>query len=320
MDDSSKEFLNIFDILNNKGINNFEKNLSELSDNLPKNITININSQEKNLSFISDIDSFYENFDDLNLKNQKKDSIYLIKIKDENYLESGMKIENYLNFISNINDENFSKCEKCKIDKNSYYCSICKKNFCVGCRLICKNKMHIIKELNSLKNDVDNYKKYIQLFISKFYIEVSQKQIEGIEKKENNYNIFDSNDIINEIGENINNYTYDIILIKTLIDKDYINYNHYMNIEESYSYLLKKTSKFQKFLYELNMSENKQSQIIEIEIFFKPNIKNIELNGVNEYLGEIYTNLLIEEKNINIKPKIGYIRKKIKKNNNSYIK
>ena len=159
-----------------------------------------------------------------------------------------------------------------------------------------------------MKNDVDNYKKYIQLFISKFYIEVSQKQIEGIEKKENNYNIFDSNDIINEVGKNINNYTYDIILIKTLIDKDYINYNHYMNIEESYSYLLKKSSKFQKFLYELNMSENKQSQIIEIEIFFKPNIKNIELNGVNEYLGEIYTNLLIEEKNINIKPKIGYMK------------
>ena len=81
-----------------------------------------------------------------------------------------------------------------------------------------------------------------------------------------------------------------------------------MNIEESYSYLLKKSSKFQKFLYVLNMSENKQSQIIEIEIFFKPNIKNIELNGVNEYLGEIYTNLLIEEKNINIKPKIGYMK------------
>ena len=91
MDDSSKEFLNIFDILNNKGINNFEKNLSELSDNLPKNITININSQEKNLSFISDIDSLCENFDEINLKNSKKDVIDLIKIKDENYLESGMK-------------------------------------------------------------------------------------------------------------------------------------------------------------------------------------------------------------------------------------
>ena len=91
MDDSSKEFLNIFDILNNKGTSNFEKNLSELSEDLPKNITININSQEKNLSFISDIDSLCENFDEINLKNSKKDVIDLIKIKDENYLESGMK-------------------------------------------------------------------------------------------------------------------------------------------------------------------------------------------------------------------------------------
>ena len=44
----------------------------------------------------------------------------------------------------------------------------------------------------------------------------------------------------NEIEENLNEYTNDIILIKTIINKNYINYFHYINIQECLYYLLSK--------------------------------------------------------------------------------
>ena len=36
------------------------------------------------------------------------------------------------------------------------------------------------------------------------------------------------------------NYTSDITLIEIIIEKDYINYNHYINIIEIFNYMKKK--------------------------------------------------------------------------------
>ena len=51
---------------------------------------------------------------------------------------------------------------------------------------MCKNITYHFKHLNYLKNKIDNYKKFINIFISKYFFEVSKnekKEGEGIEKK-----------------------------------------------------------------------------------------------------------------------------------------
>ena len=54
----------------------------------------------------------------------------------------------------------------------------------------------MLRTIYYLKNKIDNYKKFINIFISKYFFEVSKnekKEGEGIEKKEKN-KTFDSND------------------------------------------------------------------------------------------------------------------------------
>ena len=159
-DNSITDNKSLFDFQNIKGSESFVKNLSEFSKEIPNNnYTININSQEHDFSFISEIGSLCEDLVNVKVSNQNKDLKQLIKIKDENYLESGIKIETFLNSISDINDDKFQKCELCKINGNIFFCSICNKHFCENCYIICQKNMHIIKDLNSLKINVENYKK-----------------------------------------------------------------------------------------------------------------------------------------------------------------
>ena len=44
----------------------------------------------------------------------------------------------------------------------------------------------------------------------------------------------------NEIEANLNEYTNDILLIKTIINKNYINYFHYINIKKMFILFKKK--------------------------------------------------------------------------------
>ena len=175
---------------------------------------------------------------------------------------------------------------------------------------MCKNINHNLKDLYYLKNKIDNYKKFINIFISKYFFEVSKnekKEGEGIEKKEKN-KTFDSNDFNSGIDESLSNYTNDIRLIKTIIDKNYTNYYHYLNIEECHIYITKKYQQFAKScLIDLSKSEDMQLQIVEND----NKIKNIALIGIEDYLEEIYMNLLLEERNNIIKPKSEYMMNQI---------
>lgn len=55
------------------------------------------------------------------------------------------------------------------------------------------------------------------------------------------------------------NYTSDITLIEIIIEKDYINYNHYINIIEIFNYMKKKFS-----LVLLNYKVGKNEKKIKI--------------------------------------------------------
>lgn len=241
---------NLFDISSEQGKNSFEKNLNDFSKNFPIDNTINNNSSEKTLSLSgSDID-LCKQMEDNKTPYKNKDRIPLIKIKDKNTLESGTKIDTYLNSVFDVDDGKYNKCKKCNHNNNiRFFCLNCSKHLCYNCSEKCKNEMHFRKDLNEKKGKIDRYRKKIKLFIRKYNFQIpdkSEKKENEIEKAEINYNSFDSNEINDEIRSNISNYPKDISLIEKIISKDYINYFHYQNIKECYLYMKKKYPEFSK--------------------------------------------------------------------------
>jgi len=111
----------------NEETNDFAKSLEEISK-VDRPSTINKISQTLNQT--STINNTIRN-----LKNEIKENIfpYLnkdkipeIKIKDENYFESGGKIENYLKTSINFIDNIYNICEKCNKINNCFYYLSCK--------------------------------------------------------------------------------------------------------------------------------------------------------------------------------------------------
>ena len=185
----------------NEETNDFAKSLEEISKDDPPS-TINKISQTLNQTStinntISDLkNEIKENiFPYLN-----KDKIPEIKIKDENYFESGDKIENYLKtpINKNFNDNKYNICEKCNRYNNCFYCFACNINLCEYC--------------------------------SENFIEPEKKETNG-EKEQKSYKVFDEDKIIvDKSSEKIKAYSNDILLIRNILEKNYDNYFHFKNI------------------------------------------------------------------------------------------
>ena len=170
--EESRSSLNDLDQVNEE-TNNLAKSLEEMP-NLDPPSTINKISQTLNQTStinntISDLkNEIKENiFPYLN-----KDKIPEIKIKDENYFESGDKIENYLktpinkNFIDNI----YNICERCNKNNNCFYCLSCKLNLCDNCSENCKNNWDELIVLQKSKDEIEYYKKEIKRIIKENFI------------------------------------------------------------------------------------------------------------------------------------------------------
>ena len=102
---------------------------------------------------------------------QDKDKIPEIKLKDENYLESGDKIETYIknpinNPLNNVFiDSSYNICEGCKENNNYIFCKKCQKNLCDNCSKDCETDLHDYIELQKLKNECEYYSKDIMRII-----------------------------------------------------------------------------------------------------------------------------------------------------------
>ena len=181
-----------------------------------------------------------------------KDEIPLIKIKDENYLESGERIVDYVGLLTQYDDNKFNICIICKKYNNEYYCNDCNKNICNICHKNCISNNHILIDLSEKFNTISNYIKNIrEIFEKDFTLTKNKKDYN--EKQTNNYNSFDEYEMNNEIEKKPKDYTYDILLIESIIDKNYKNYFHYKNIEDCFNYLVRK--------YAINsISENSNNQ------------------------------------------------------------
>ena len=289
--------------------NELQKDLSENSKNHLSSININLQSASMNNTTLYNL---YKQMKDNKSPYRNKEEIQEIKLKDKDTLSSDEKIETYLKSIPSFNDNKFNKCKKCKDKINNYFCTKCRENLCENCYNSCKNRNHYLINLDTKKKEIDYYKRYINSIISKCVFQVSKNEqsIEkDIEKKHRNYNDFDESDINNDIEENINNYTIDILLIQLIIEKNYINYFHYKNIEECYVYIKEQFADYYNpklDFDEYNESDmvdkiSKEKNSINKEIIkkikdnkeFKESLEKIISNGIKSILTNIQNEIKI---------------------------
>ena len=170
------------------------------------------------------------------------DEIPVLKIKNEDFLVRGERIESLIheNFPD---DDRFNRCKNCKEKKNKFFCENCEKNICENCSKNCQKNRHKLDELGDLKKEVDIKKRQIKEFLSK---------------------------LRKDSGEN-SQLPWDIALITYIVEKDYNNYFHFQNINESHSYLHTYeevyNNAFLKIIYAVNEENNLKEQERDYKIF-----------------------------------------------------
>ena len=139
-----------------------------------------INNQENQTSTNNDtIINLNKKIKENNLPYLDKDKIPEINIKDENYLEPDIIIEDYLQISikNNFNDNIYNICEKCMKNDNNVFCKYCKKNLCNNCFKDCKKDFHEVIELQKLNDEIEYYKKDIERIKKEYFIEPEKKKI-----------------------------------------------------------------------------------------------------------------------------------------------
>ena len=282
--DREKALEYILNYEDNKDQNNtLANNMSELSKlNPPSTInniasTLQTSTLKKNINILNDNKIPYPN----------SDKIPLIKIKYENYLEIdydfsntifdseiGKGIDIYMKSLVKFDDNKFNICSQCKKEQNYIFCMYCQNNFCAKCAFECLRKYHTFIKLEELSKDIEEDKISIKLIKSKYILSKEKQNNDRIEKENKNYDgVLEDNNII-EIEEKPMDYTNDIILIDTIIEKNYINYFHYINIQECLYYLLSKYEGSMTIKYRINYNNYNDNIRIFGEKFVKNN-KNI---------------------------------------------
>ena len=244
--------------------NTLANNMSELSELNPPSIINNITSTLQMGTLINNINMLNNN----KIPYPNYDEIPLIKIKNENYFEDGQDIDNYIKSIIKFDDNKFNICNQCKKEKNRYFCKECNENFCCECSDICWSEKHtliILKE--SFKDIEENKNKIVKLIKSKYILYKEKQNKDGKEKENKDYDKIIDDNKINEIEEKPMDYTNDIILIDTIMEKNYINYFHYINIQQCLYYIQGKYEGSMKIKYNRYYFDN-------IRIFGENFVKN----------------------------------------------
>ena len=239
---------------------------NDISIHFKKNVPSSITVKEEQIT--SQLNTIKANLEIL--KEHKipytSDKIDKIKIKNENQLESGIDIDNYLNSLEKFKDleemrkveTKFSECGECG-KLNYYFCEKCELNMCAKCSNDCQKKKHALINLKEMKEKINNYILEIRAVFAENCILNKIKKNKD-EKRERCYEFINEYELNSEVGEIPMNYTSDIILIEIIIEKkNYINYNHYINIIEIFNYMKKKFS-----LVLLNYKVRKNEKKIKI--------------------------------------------------------
>ena len=310
MDKSSSNFNMYDDKSRNDSLQKYMESISMKNPSL-SDIAIVLITSNSGLYSIEDIRNSIKY---IKIVYPDKDEIPLIKIKDENSLESGENIERYIFDLSGFDDSKFDKCGLCKYFPNYYFCRNCNKNICDEFYQKCLQNNHILNTLKELSDKISYYISNIRIIFDKNFIQPkNKKENDEIIKKNKNFDFLDEYEMNSEIEEKPMDYTYDILLIEAIIEKNYKNYFHYKNIEECFNYVIKKypinnineklnikndiNTGQNEIDIDENSSENNNDYIV---IRYKINETNVKIFG-NEFV----------EKNMNI-CKIVYEKKEYK--------
>ena len=216
----------------NKKFDSFQMNISEISKEFKELSKIT----KKNTSSFTKLSTFQKISEAMKSKKipyPDREEIPLIRVKNKNLFESGESIEKYIKNLIKFDDSKFNKCNICKKAGNNYFCKNCYKNICDIYKKNCVEKKHELINLFEELNKIIEYKTKIRLMFAEWFIlPKKEKENNEIIKETKNYSFVNEYEMNNEIEEKPMDYTYDIILIETIIEKNYINYFHYKNIEE----------------------------------------------------------------------------------------
>ena len=170
---------------NNVLINTMNSLDKELKDDIPNSIN---NQGNKTSSINNTIFNLKDKINESNLPYLNEDKIPEINIKDENYLDSGKKILDYLQTPINKNfyDNIYNICEKCMKNDNNVFCKDCKKNLCDNCSKDCKKDFHQVIELQKLNDEIEYYKKERKRIKTEYFIKPEKKENNG-EKEPKTY-------------------------------------------------------------------------------------------------------------------------------------
>ena len=150
------------------------------------------------------------------------DEIPIIKIKDQNHFKNGQDIENYIKSLVKFEDNIFNICRQCNNKINKFFCQNCNKNICNDCHTKCKLNNHKLIALKNYLEEVYHDIENINFLISTLFISPKEKKnSDGIKKKNKNNEISDKDGFEYNEGK-VKEYTNDILLIKAIIDKNYI--------------------------------------------------------------------------------------------------
>ncbi len=178
------------------------------------NTITEIASDEMNESSLT-IEDIYKKLKKIFSPYPDKDEIPVLKIKNKICFLNDEKIIEPQLSESIFADNKFNKCKNHDNNDNEFFCEKCGKNICNKCSNNCKNNGHKLINLKDLKRDAEINKNQIQKFLSKIL-----KILPGFQ---------------------INNkpicFSWNIVVIKAIIGKDYNNYFHYKNINECHRYL-----------------------------------------------------------------------------------
>ena len=265
----------------------------------------NMANQTKDLSTIKKASNTTENVSlkntdnilDKGLKNNRLkklpypdyvDEVPEIKIRDEDNLVSGEKIQLYDRYT----DQKFNICKTCSKNENFYYCRICNKNFCKKC--ICKCDKQQLIDLEEMKKEAEKKKQDIKNIMIKY--NVIPKEIEkNPNLKRNKADGFTEDNFDDENYDNKKLFSNnDIKLIEAILENDYKNYFHFQNINRCYDYLENVydgvyDKDCMKIEYDIDNNENKETEyIIFCKDFVEDNKKIISLiiNGKKSPLVE----------------------------------
>ena len=192
-----------------------------------------------------------------------EEEIKIVVIKDKNNYTSGQKIK----FYRDYDDNKFNKCKKCKNRENKFFCENCLFNICDMCQIRCGKNNHELINLEEKLNEAEDIKFEIYKIITKSFIEPKNKKLKdnsGIEKKIISNETMDKYEMNNDIDEAPMNYTNDLLLVENIIDKNYKNYFHFINIKECYYYMKNKYDKENDEKNKLNLSQKDKEAFMVI--------------------------------------------------------